>query len=248
MEPGAAWPRTQASPSRAASSSAWASSSNPTRRMPGSRQIRGTRRCCSLTSTAKTSTRARTPRHPGGSSTSTTASEDEAARIRASLSSGCWSRSSQNGRRKPKGCTRELWWQFWRDAPGYAEGDRGPGRGACHRASQQDRHAGAGSNWTGVRAKLTSSSQQTRLRIKPCCRQACTRCGRSSTARLCETTSALHAIGRVRDVPAPESTDWLAEIGRTLDTERREIMLRRDLGLTKLYNLVNDPDITDAAD
>ena len=25
-------------------------------------------------------------------------------------------------------------------------------------------------------------------------------------------------------------------------------MLRRDLGLTKLYNLVNDPDITDAAD
>ena len=31
-------------------------------------------------------------------------------------------------------------------------------------------------------------------------------------------------------------------------SERREIMLRRDLGLTKLYNLVNDPAIADAAD
>lgn len=48
--------------------------------------------------------------------------------------------------------------------------------------------------------------------------------------------------------PFPRSTHRLAEIGRTLDTERREIMLRRNLGLTKLYNLVNDPDITDSAD
>jgi len=46
----------------------------------------------------------------------------------------------------------------------------------------------------------------------------------------------------------PELTDRLAEIGKTLDNDRREIMLRRDLGLTKLYNLVNDPDITDSAD
>jgi hypothetical protein len=44
--------------------------------------------------------------------------------------------------------------------------------------------------------------------------------------------------------PRPEPTERLAEVGRTLDSERREIMLRRDLGLTKLYNLVNDPDIT----
>ena len=41
--------------------------------------------------------------------------------------------------------------------------------------------------------------------------------------------------------PRPKPTDALDAIGRTLDTERREIMLRRDLGLTKLYNLVNDP-------
>lgn len=45
--------------------------------------------------------------------------------------------------------------------------------------------------------------------------------------------------------PRPEPTDRLAEAGRTLDTERREIMLRRQLGLTKLYNLVNDPDYSD---
>ncbi|WP_036372942.1 DNA methyltransferase [Mycolicibacterium austroafricanum] len=48
--------------------------------------------------------------------------------------------------------------------------------------------------------------------------------------------------------PRPESTGKLDRIGRTLDEERREIMLRRNLGLTKLYNLVNDPQITDASD
>jgi methylase of polypeptide subunit release factors len=48
--------------------------------------------------------------------------------------------------------------------------------------------------------------------------------------------------------PRPEPTERLTELGKTLDTERREITLRRDFGLTKLYNLVNDPDITDAAD
>jgi methylase of polypeptide subunit release factors len=48
--------------------------------------------------------------------------------------------------------------------------------------------------------------------------------------------------------PRPESTERLAPAGGTLDTERREIMLRRELGLTKLYNLVNDPDTPDSAD
>jgi len=45
--------------------------------------------------------------------------------------------------------------------------------------------------------------------------------------------------------PRPEPTGQLADVGRRLDIERREIMLRRELGLTKLYNLVNDPDYTD---
>jgi len=43
--------------------------------------------------------------------------------------------------------------------------------------------------------------------------------------------------------PLPAAGDRLDAVGRTLDDERREIMLRRDLGLTKLYNLVNDPEI-----
>jgi type I restriction-modification system DNA methylase subunit len=41
--------------------------------------------------------------------------------------------------------------------------------------------------------------------------------------------------------PRPAVTDRLDAAGRTLDMERREIMLRRDLGLTKIYNLVNAP-------
>jgi methylase of polypeptide subunit release factors len=48
--------------------------------------------------------------------------------------------------------------------------------------------------------------------------------------------------------PRPDPTEWLDTIGRTLDGERREIMARRGLGLTKLYNLVNDPRTTDSVD
>jgi hypothetical protein len=48
--------------------------------------------------------------------------------------------------------------------------------------------------------------------------------------------------------PRPEPTERLAEVGEMLDRERREIMLRRQLGLTKLYNLVNDPELADADD
>ena len=48
--------------------------------------------------------------------------------------------------------------------------------------------------------------------------------------------------------PRPEPTERLTEVGKTLDAERREIMLRRSLGLTKFYNLVNDPEIADSTD
>jgi type I restriction-modification system DNA methylase subunit len=49
-------------------------------------------------------------------------------------------------------------------------------------------------------------------------------------------------------LPAPTATKWLNQIGQTLDVERREIMLRRQLGLTKLYNLVNNSQISDDSD
>jgi methylase of polypeptide subunit release factors len=48
--------------------------------------------------------------------------------------------------------------------------------------------------------------------------------------------------------PRPSMTTGLDTIGATLDGERREMMLRRNLGLTKLYNLINDPDVLDSAD
>lgn len=48
--------------------------------------------------------------------------------------------------------------------------------------------------------------------------------------------------------PFPLPTKPLEGSGRILDEERREMMLRRHLGLTKLYNLVNDPNLPDAAD
>ncbi|MCA0438744.1 MAG: SAM-dependent DNA methyltransferase [Actinobacteria bacterium] len=42
--------------------------------------------------------------------------------------------------------------------------------------------------------------------------------------------------------PRPRETIRLAEVGRVVEAVRRPLMLRRELGLTKLYNLVNDPD------
>lgn len=48
--------------------------------------------------------------------------------------------------------------------------------------------------------------------------------------------------------PRPKPSDRLEQAGRTLSQEQREIMRRRNFGLTKLYNLVNDPKITDGGD
>ncbi len=48
--------------------------------------------------------------------------------------------------------------------------------------------------------------------------------------------------------PRPDESGALDRIGQMLEETRREIMLRRDLGLTKLYNLVNDPAAADLLD
>ena len=48
--------------------------------------------------------------------------------------------------------------------------------------------------------------------------------------------------------PRPLETPELDVLGRELDCERRQIMLCRQLGLTALYNLVNDPDMPGEAD
>lgn len=46
--------------------------------------------------------------------------------------------------------------------------------------------------------------------------------------------------------PRPASTDALRELGERLDTERRDLMLARQAGLTATYNLVHDSGCTDA--
>ncbi|MEV1107799.1 DNA methyltransferase [Micromonospora sp. NPDC049751] len=48
--------------------------------------------------------------------------------------------------------------------------------------------------------------------------------------------------------PRPLPTERMERMGRKLDSSRREIMVRREIGLTDLYNLINDPATTDSAD
>ncbi|BCJ57166.1 hypothetical protein Jiend_05880 [Micromonospora endophytica] len=46
--------------------------------------------------------------------------------------------------------------------------------------------------------------------------------------------------------PQPEATERMGRVGAELDSYRRSVMLGRDLGLTKLYNLVHDEQETSA--
>ncbi|MER6758067.1 type IIL restriction-modification enzyme MmeI [Micromonospora echinofusca] len=46
--------------------------------------------------------------------------------------------------------------------------------------------------------------------------------------------------------PQPEPTERMTRIGAELDSYRRSVMLGRDLGLTKLYKLVHDEQVTSA--
>lgn len=49
-------------------------------------------------------------------------------------------------------------------------------------------------------------------------------------------------------LPRPLGTGRMRAAGETLDNERREVMLRRGLGLTALYNLANDSSVLSDAD
>ncbi|MGC4761250.1 Eco57I restriction-modification methylase domain-containing protein [Micromonospora sp. DT46] len=46
--------------------------------------------------------------------------------------------------------------------------------------------------------------------------------------------------------PLPDPTERMARVGAELDSYRRSVMLGRDLGLTKLYKLVHDEQVTSA--
>lgn len=49
-------------------------------------------------------------------------------------------------------------------------------------------------------------------------------------------------------LPLPRATALLTEVGQTFDIALREIIHRRKLGVTKFYNLVNEPKIYDSSD
>jgi len=48
-------------------------------------------------------------------------------------------------------------------------------------------------------------------------------------------------------LPRPQPNQSMEELGEVLDRERRQLMLGRSLGLTKLYNLVHNPSVMDPA-
>ena len=48
--------------------------------------------------------------------------------------------------------------------------------------------------------------------------------------------------------PRPPQTDWTGRAGQMFHVERSAIMAQRNLGLTKLYNIINDPEIGHGSD
>jgi methylase of polypeptide subunit release factors len=54
--------------------------------------------------------------------------------------------------------------------------------------------------------------------------------------------------GAFETFPRPPATDRLEELGTALESERCELMLRRNLGMTDLYGMFNNPDVTEDAD
>jgi hypothetical protein len=143
---------------------------------------------------------------------------------------------------KAKAVREAPWWLFFRARPAL--------RGAIDTLAD-----------VLVIARVSKSVMPMRVPTGPVMSEACVvfaTCSYSVQAVLSSSLHQLWAITygstletRVRYTPSdvfetfplPAAGDRLDAVGRTLDDERREIMLRRDLGLTKLYNLVNDPEI-----
>ena len=133
------------------------------------------------------------------------------------------------------------WWKFWNSRPGL-------------------RRAIADLDEVLVIARVSKTVMPVRVPTGQVASEACVVFATDSGADQAVLSSSLHQLWAVMygssmradvrytpsDVfetfPRPEPTPELESTGRTLDTQRREIMLRRDLGLTKLYNLVNDPE------
>jgi hypothetical protein len=149
--------------------------------------------------------------------------------------------------REQSGKAVKTWWQFWRRAA-------------------ELRRAIAGLDEVLAIARVSKSLMPARIRTGTITSEQVVVFATDSFGDQAVLSSSLHLLWAIKygsglrndprytpsDVfetfPRPEGMERLSEVGRTLDTERREIMLRRQLGLTKLYNLVNDPRPADAED
>jgi hypothetical protein len=123
----------------------------------------------------------------------------------------------------------------------------------------------AGLDHVLVIAQTSNTLQPVRLRTGPVFSHMCVVFAFEDSAHLAVLGSSVHVSWVVRyaatmrtdvryiptDVfvtfPRPSATDGLESLGRTLDTERRELMLSRSWGLTMTYNHVHDPTDTDPA-
>lgn len=137
---------------------------------------------------------------------------------------------------------REVWWRFTRPAPGL-------------------RAAIAGLDWVACIRQTSPTLQPLRVRTGSIFDQTMTVMASDSFAFLAIISSSIHVVWVIQrgvtlgsgprytpsDVfetfPRPVPTARLEDLGVVLDEGRREVMVRRQLGLTKLYSLVNDPSI-----
>ncbi|MGW4160052.1 Eco57I restriction-modification methylase domain-containing protein [Streptomyces sp. SS162] len=147
-------------------------------------------------------------------------------------------------KRKPR---RERWWQFAELAPAM-------------------RDAIAGLEEVLVIARVSKTVMPVRVPTKRVFHEKLVVFATDSFANQAVLSSSLHQMWTIKygttmrvdptytpstvfeTFPLPEPDARLTEMGKVLDDERRNMMLRRGLGLTKLYNLVNDPDVADSAD
>ncbi|MGV9611242.1 Eco57I restriction-modification methylase domain-containing protein [Nocardia xishanensis] len=142
---------------------------------------------------------------------------------------------------------RELWWRFAATAPG------------MRRAIK---------NLDAVIALAQTSSTQMPLLVPNgiCFDQKLVVFASNNPALLAILSSSAHRVWATRwgstrtgdpvytpstvfeTFPRPSGENQLADVGNLLSNTRREVMLQRNLGLTKVYSLVNDPSVSDKSD
>jgi hypothetical protein len=142
---------------------------------------------------------------------------------------------------------RDYWWQYAERRPAM-------------------RRAIAGLDEVVVIAQTSKTLMPIRVRTNQILDQTLIVFATDSTAIQAVLSSAVHQVwvlkyglGMRRDprytpsdvfanFPRPPATAGLLDAQAALDGERHEIMQKRQLGLTKLYNQVNDPQLDDASD